>query len=87
MFSENKFKTYMIDTKIGREEMTSVYRIGDFIDLCTGPHIAHTGYAKGFKLTKHSGAYWLGDSQNESLQRVYGISFQEKQQLAEYVRQ
>jgi threonyl-tRNA synthetase len=75
MFAENKFKTYMIDTKIADDEMTSVYRIGEFIDLCTGPHIAHTGYAKGFKLTKHSGAYWLGDKDNESLQRVYGVSF------------
>ena len=58
--------------------MTSVYRIGDFIDLCTGPHIDHTGRAQGFHLTKNSASYWLGDAKNESLQRVYGISFLEK---------
>ena len=42
--------------------MTSVYKIGDFIDLCTGPHIQHTGLAKGFAITKHSASYWLGDA-------------------------
>jgi threonyl-tRNA synthetase len=67
MFSESRFKTYMIDSKIGENDTTTVYRCGDFVDFCTGPHIAHTGYAKGFKLTKHSGAYWLGDNANEQL--------------------
>jgi threonyl-tRNA synthetase len=47
--------------------MTSVYRIGDFIDLCTGPHIENTGLAKGFAITKHSASYWLGDAKSSSL--------------------
>lgn len=47
--------------------MTSVYKIGDFIDLCTGPHIEHTGYAKAFKLIKHSSSYWLADATKDSL--------------------
>mmetsp|Transcript_23213 Transcript_23213/g.16510 ORF Transcript_23213/g.16510 Transcript_23213/m.16510 type:complete len:112 (+) Transcript_23213:111-446(+) len=66
--------------------MTSVYRIGDFVDLCTGPHVEHTGKIKAFKLMKHSAAYWLGDQNNESLQRVYGISFPKKDMLKDYLK-
>ena len=62
LFSYNRFKTYLIETKVPNDAMTSVYKIGDFIDLCTGPHIQHTGLAKGFAITKHSAAYWLGDA-------------------------
>ena len=58
--------------------MTSVYKVGDFIDLCTGPHLPHTGHARAFKLMKNSATYWLGDSKNDSLQRIYGVSFAEK---------
>ena len=75
----------MIETKVKDNELTSCYKIGDFVDLCTGPHIEHTGVAKGFKILKHSSSYWLGDSSQDSLQRIYGISFPEKQQLKEYL--
>jgi threonyl-tRNA synthetase len=61
-----------------------VYRIGDFVDLCTGPHFDHTGRAQGFQIIKNSASYWLANADNESLQRVYGISFPEKSELAKY---
>ena len=62
MFSYNKFKLELIDKKIKEGEFTSVFKVGDFIDLCTGPHIPSTKYAKGLKILKNSQAYWLGDS-------------------------
>ena len=67
LFSYNRFKTYLIDQKVPDEGMTSVYKVGDFIDLCTGPHLPHTGHARAFKLMKNSATYWLGDSNNDSL--------------------
>ena len=67
-------------------QFTSVFKIGDFIDLCTGPHIPSTKFAQAFKITKNSQAYWLGDSERESLQRVYGISFPKKEQLSEFLK-
>ena len=67
LFSYNKFKTELITKKIPEGAMTSVYKIGDFVDLCTGPHIPHTGLAPAFDIIKHSGAYWLGDASNHSL--------------------
>ena len=78
LFSYNRFKSYLIEKKVPNDAMTSVYKIGDFIDLCTGPHIQHTGLAKGFAVTKHSAAYWLGDAKKDQLQRVYGVSFPDK---------
>jgi threonyl-tRNA synthetase len=48
MFTYNKFKTYLIQNKIPNDSMTSIYKLGDFIDLCTGPHLPHTGYVKAF---------------------------------------
>ena len=62
MFEYNKFKTHILETKVPEGVMTSVYRIGDFVDLCTGPHIAHTGLLNSFKLLKNSSTYWLGNA-------------------------
>ena len=86
LFSYNRFKTYLIETKVPDDGLTSAYRVGDFIDLCTGPHLPHTGHVRAFKLMKNSATYWLGDSSNDSLQRIYGVSFPEKEQLKEYLR-
>ena len=86
MFSYSKFKSHLIQEKVKEDEMTSVYRIGDFVDLCTGPHIPTTGQAKVMSLVKNSSAYWLGNSENESLQRIYGVSFRDKNQMKEYKR-
>ncbi|PSA97756.1 threonine--tRNA ligase [Bacillus halotolerans] len=66
---------------IPRGENMTLYQQGEFIDLCRGPHLPSTGMIKAFKLTRVSGAYWRGDSQNEVLQRVYGVAFQKKKDL------
>ncbi|MEK3712326.1 threonine--tRNA ligase [Bacillus sp. FSL K6-1005] len=66
---------------IPRGENITLYQQGEFVDLCRGPHLPSTGMIKAFKLTRVSGAYWRGDSQNEVLQRVYGIAFQKKKDL------
>ncbi len=68
-------------------ESITLYRQGDFIDLCRGPHLPSTGkLGKAFKLTHVSGAYWRGDSNNEMLQRVYGTAWANDKQLRQYLR-
>ncbi|KAG5644667.1 hypothetical protein DXG03_007966 [Asterophora parasitica] len=84
MFNYNKYKQYLIESKIPDGTSTTVYRCGPMIDLCVGPHIPHTGKIKAFMITKNSASYFLGDPTKESLQRIYGISFPDKKQLAEY---
>ncbi|KAF8065195.1 hypothetical protein FPV67DRAFT_1501757 [Lyophyllum atratum] len=84
MFNYNSYKQYLIETKIPDGTSTTVYRCGPMIDLCVGPHIPHTGKIKAFMITKNSASYFLGDPKRESLQRIYGISFPDKKQLAEY---
>ncbi|HEX9875809.1 MAG TPA: threonine--tRNA ligase [Gammaproteobacteria bacterium] len=75
-----------IITSIPPDEALSLYRQGNFIDLCRGPHLPSTGrLGKGFKLTKLAGAYWRGDSRNEMLQRIYGTAWSTEKQLAEYL--
>lgn len=69
------------------DETITVYRQGEFLDLCRGPHLPSTGVLRdGFKLTKLAGAYWRGDSNNEQLQRIYGTAWSDKKQLKEYLR-
>jgi len=67
-------------------EEVSLYREGDFIDLCRGPHVPSTGKLKVFKLTKVAGAYWRGDSKNEMLQRIYGTAWARKEEQEAYLR-
>ena len=79
------YKAEIIEGIYGDEEV-SLYRQGDFIDLCRGPHLPSTGkLGKAFKLTKLAGAYWRGDSKNEMLQRIYGTCWAEKKQLKAYL--
>ncbi|MAF95849.1 MAG: threonine--tRNA ligase [Rhodospirillaceae bacterium] len=79
------YKAEIIDGIPGDEEV-SLYRQGDFIDLCRGPHLPSTGkLGKAFKLTKLAGAYWRGDSKNEMLQRIYGTCWAEEKQLKAYL--
>ena len=66
-------------------ETLSLYRQGDFEDLCRGPHVPSTGRMKAFKLTKLAGAYWRGDAKNEMLQRIYGTAWPDKKSLADYL--
>jgi threonyl-tRNA synthetase len=63
----------------------SLYRQGDFIDLCRGPHVPDTGRLGAFKLMKIAGAYWRGDSRNEMLQRIYGTAWGDKKSLKQYL--
>jgi threonyl-tRNA synthetase len=72
-------------TAIPAGEDVSLYREGDFIDLCRGPHVPSTGRLKHFKLMKVAGAYWRGDSKNEQLQRVYGTAWAKKEELEGYL--
>ncbi len=62
-------------------ETVSLYRQGDFVDLCRGPHLSHTGRVKAFKLTSVAGAYWRGSEDNAMLQRVYGTAFNDRKAL------
>lgn len=84
MFKYNKYKVQLIQSKIPDGTSTTVYRCGPMIDLCIGPHIPHTGRIKAFMVTKNSSSYFLGDAANDSLQRIYGISFPDTKQLTEY---
>lgn len=63
----------------------TIYRQGDYVDLCRGPHITNTSKIKAFKLTKISGAYWRADANQKQLSRIYGISFTDKKDLKEYL--
>lgn len=71
---------------IPESETLTIYQQHDFADLCRGPHVPSTGMLKAFKLTKVSGAYWRGDSNNEMLQRVYGTAWKDKKSLDEYLK-
>ncbi|MCK9259666.1 MAG: threonine--tRNA ligase [Azoarcus sp.] len=74
-----------IIASIPSDEDVSLYRQGDFVDLCRGPHVPTTGKLKVFKLTKLAGAYWRGDSKNEMLQRIYGTAWVKKEDLEAYL--
>lgn len=79
-----KYKVEVISS-IPAGEIISLYRQGEFIDLCRGPHVPSTGKIKAFKLMKLAGAYWRGDSKNEMLQRIYGTAWRNKDELKEYL--
>ena len=66
-------------------EKISLYKQGDYVDLCRGPHIPSTKYVKAFKLTSVAGAYWRGNEKNKMLQRVYGVAFKDKTSLETYL--
>lgn len=78
------FKAQIIEELPEGAEVT-VYKQGDFQDLCRGPHAANTGALGNFKLTALAGAYWKGDSSNEMLQRIYGVSFPSAKELKSYL--
>jgi len=67
-------------------DTVSLYRQGDWVDLCRGPHVPSTGSLKAFKLTSIAGAYWRGDSRNEQLQRIYGTAWANKKDLEAYLK-
>ena len=81
------YKAEHIETLAEDAEIT-IYRQGDWLDLCTGPHLPSTGkLPKAFKLLKVSGAYWRGDANNQQLQRIYGTCWEDSKRLAAYLHQ
>jgi threonyl-tRNA synthetase len=68
------------------EDIVSLYRQGEFVDLCRGPHVPSTGHIKAFKLTSIAGAYWRGDERNEMLQRIYGTAWASTKDLEAYLK-
>ena len=80
------YKVEIINEVIPEGEEVSVYRQGDWFDVCRGPHLPGTGkLGKGFKLMKLAGAYWRGDSNNPMLQRIYGTAWRDKKELNAYL--
>jgi threonyl-tRNA synthetase len=84
LFKYNKFKVEILAEKVKDDTMCSVYRCGDLIDPCKGPHVINTSKIKAFMIDKNSSSYWRADSEKETLQRVYAISFPDKLLLKEY---
>jgi len=82
--SGEEYKAKIIED-ISADEALSLYRQGDFTDLCRGPHVPDIGMLRAFKLTKLAGAYWRGDSRNEMLQRIYGTAWGDKKSLEQYL--
>ncbi len=81
-----KYKVEIIEDIIPEGEEVSIYRQGDWFDVCRGPHLPSTGkLGKGFKLMKVAGAYWRGNSDNEMLQRIYGTAWRDKKELNAYL--
>ena len=85
MFKEDMYKIDLIGRMDEEETTITAYQQGDFIDLCRGPHMNTTKDMKYFKLIKFSGAYWKGDAKNKMLQRIYGVCFQNEEDLNSYL--
>ena len=86
LFESNPFKVAMIQSKIPDGGYTTVYRCGPMIDLCMGPHIPNTRSIKGFAVLQASQANFLGKTENDSLQRVYGVSFPDEKRLQAHLQ-
>ncbi len=80
-----KYKAELVEEHSGKGERITLYRQGEFVDLCAGPHLMSTGAVKAFKLTQCTGAYWRGDATSKQLARVYGTAFPKNAQLEEYL--
>jgi threonyl-tRNA synthetase len=85
LFAKDKYKLDLISNMDDKENVITIYRQGDWMDLCRGPHVESTKVIKNYKLLKVSGAYWKGDASNDMLQRVYGISFYEAEDLENHL--
>jgi len=86
LFKDQKFKVMALEGLLKDEQTVSIYTQNSFTDLCRGPHIENTGHIGAVELNRIAGAYWLGDSQNEPLQRIYGLCFETREELKEYKR-
>ena len=85
-FKDDPYKIDLISRMDENETVISCYTQGDFTDLCRGPHVSNTKEIKYFKLLKVSGAYWKGDSKNKMLQRIYGICFENQEDLDNHLQ-
>jgi threonyl-tRNA synthetase len=85
LFHDNKFKIEMIN-ELPEHEKISMYKQGEFFDLCRGPHVPRTSRLKAVKLSKVAGAYWRADVNNKQLKRIYGYAFAEKKDLDAYLK-
>ena len=87
MFKDDPYKIDLIERMDENENVISCYTQGDFTDLCRGPHVESVKELKYFKLLKFSGAYWKGDSKNKMLQRIYGICFDNEEDLEKHLQE
>lgn len=86
-FKDDPYKIDLISRMDENDTVISCYTQGDFTDLCRGPHVETTKKMKYFKLIKHSGAYFKGDSKNKMLQRIYGVCFETEEDLNDYLNE
>ncbi len=85
LFAEQPYKLELIEDI--EDEKVSLYRHGDFVDLCAGPHVERTGQVQAFKLMSVAGAYWRGQERNPMLQRIYGALFDTEEELQSHLQQ
>lgn len=84
--TNQKFKLELLDDLAQKgHKKVSFYQVGQFEDLCAGPHLSHTGKLKAFKLTKIAGSYWRGDPTKAQLQRIYGLAFEQPAELQKWL--
>ncbi len=87
MFKDDPYKIDLIERMDPNDTVISCYTQGDFTDLCRGPHVESVKLLKHFKLIKHSGAYWKNDAKNKMLQRIYGVCFENQEDLDAYLKE
>ena len=87
MFKDDPYKIDLIERMDENDTVISAYKQDDFIDLCRGPHMPTTKSMKYFKLLKVSGAYWKNDAKNKMLQRIYGVCFENEEDLNDYLKE
>ena len=85
LFKDNPYKMEWLESITNRDEVITTYTIGEFVDLCAGPHARYTSKIKAFKLLSIAGAYWHGDEKNKMLTRIYGTAFESKEELEKYL--
>ncbi len=85
IFANNPYKMEWLKNITNRDEIITTYTIGEFVDLCAGPHVRYTNKVKAFKLLSIAGAYWHGDEKNKMLTRIYGTAYESKADLEKYL--
>lgn len=86
LFADNPFKVQIISAKIPEGALTTAYRCGHLVDLCTGPHLPDTSRVGAFQTMKTSAAFWLGSTDNDALQRVYAVAYPDSKQLKKHLK-